>query len=91
MLGLLAATAGRIDVALGHFEDGLAFCERAGYRAEYARIAVDYGDAVLRQRRCGRPRREHSLLQDEALEIARALGMRPLVERVLAREAPLGA
>ena len=47
VLGLLAATAGRIDVALGHFEDGLAFCERAGYRAEYARIAVDYGDAVL--------------------------------------------
>ena len=30
-------------------------------------------------------------LQDEALEIARALGMRQLVERVLAREAPLGA
>ena len=90
VLGLLAATAGRIDVALGHFEDGLAFCERAGYRAEYAQIAVDYGDAV-RLRDEADDRARALALQDEALEIARALGMRPLVERMLAREQPLGA
>jgi tetratricopeptide (TPR) repeat protein len=90
VLGLLAATADRIDVALGHFEDGLAFCERAGYRAEYARIAVDYGDAVLVSG-VADDRARAVALQDEALEIARALGMRPLVERVLARRELLEA
>ena len=90
MLGLLAATADRIDVALGHFEDGLAFCERAGYRAEYAQIAGDYADAVL-ARGAADGRERAAVLQGESLEIGRELGMRPLVERMLAREAPLGA
>ena len=30
VLGLLAATWGRIDTAVAHYEAGLAFCERAG-------------------------------------------------------------
>ena len=87
MLGLLAATSGRIDAALGHFAEGLAFCDRAGYRTEYARTAADYADAAARRTRALAAEARALALQDEALEIARALGMRPLVERVLAREA----
>jgi DNA-binding SARP family transcriptional activator len=90
MLGLLAATAGRIDAALGHFAEGLAFCDRAGYRTEYARTAADFADALLAH--TGTDGRERAYaLQDEALEIARELGMRPLVERVLARRELLEA
>src|SRR5262249_30932510 len=47
LLGLLAAACGRIDLALEHFAAGLAFCARAGYRPEYARIAADYADVLL--------------------------------------------
>jgi hypothetical protein len=84
LLGLLAATSGRIDAALGHFAEGLAFCDRAGYRTEYAWTAADYADALLAHR--GTDGRGKAVaLQDEALAIARELGMRPLVERVLAR------
>jgi tetratricopeptide (TPR) repeat protein len=84
LLGLLAATSGRIDEALAHFAEGLAFCERAGYRTEYAWTTADYADALLTH--VGRDGRSRALaLQDEALEIARELDMTPLVERVLAR------
>ena len=90
MLGLLAATSGRIDAALGHFTEGLAFCDRAGYRTEYAWTAADFADALLTHTGTGGRTRAYAL-QDEALEIARELGMRPLVERVLARrELPRG-
>jgi DNA-binding SARP family transcriptional activator len=90
VLGLLAATAGRIDAALGHFAEGLAFCNRAGYRTEYAWTAADYADALLTHN--GRDGRSKALaLQDEALEIAGELGMTPLVERVLSRRALLEA
>ena len=84
MLGLLAATAGRVDDALAHFAEGLAFCHRAGYRTEYAWTASDYADALLVRAGADRRARAESLY-DEAFEIARDLGMRPLVERVLSR------
>ena len=90
VLGLLAATAGRIDAALGHFADGLAFCDRAGYRAEHAWIAVDYADVLLEH--AGPDARVKALeLQDEALERAQELNLRPLAERVLARRRLLEA
>jgi DNA-binding SARP family transcriptional activator len=90
LLGLLAATAGRIDAAHGHFGEGLAFCERAGYRTEYARTAADYADALLAQPVADGGATARAL-QNEALEIARELDMRPLVERVLARRELLPA
>jgi tetratricopeptide (TPR) repeat protein len=84
LLGALAATAGLIDVAIVHFAEGLAFCDRAGYRTEYAWTAADYADVLLTH--VGSDGRLKALaLQDEALEIARELRMTPLVERVLAR------
>jgi tetratricopeptide (TPR) repeat protein len=85
LLGLLAATFGQIDAALAHFSDGLAFCDRAGYRPEYASTASDYADVLL-QRPSADDYARAIALQDEALGIAREFGMRPLVERVLARQ-----
>jgi hypothetical protein len=84
VLGLLATTAGRVDAALSHFAEGLAFCERAGYRTEYAWTAADYADALLAHPGADRRARAVALL-DEAREIARELGMSPLVEHVGAR------
>ena len=90
LLGMLAATAGLIDVAIGHFAEGLAFCDRAGYPTEYAWTAADYADALLTH--VGRDGRSKALaLQDEALGIADELGMTPLIERVRARRALLEA
>ena len=77
-------TFGQLDAGLAHFADGLAFCARAGYRPEYAWTAFDYADALLRRAATDDEARAIAL-QDEALEIARELGMRSLVERVLAR------
>jgi tetratricopeptide (TPR) repeat protein len=36
VLGLLAQTMGKLDVAVAHFEEALTFCRRAGYKPEYA-------------------------------------------------------
>jgi ATP/maltotriose-dependent transcriptional regulator MalT len=83
LLGLLAVTLGRLDAALAHFAGGLAFCARAGYRPEYAWTASDCADALLE--RAGADDRARAVaLQDEALGIARELGMNPLVERLRA-------
>jgi hypothetical protein len=90
LLGLLADAAGWSDVAAGHFENALAFCARAGYRPEHAWTACDYAGMLLD---AGDPpgRERAVVLQDEALGIARELGMRPLLERLLARRPILGA
>jgi DNA-binding SARP family transcriptional activator len=85
LLGLLAATFGQIDAGLAHLADGLAFCDRAGYRPEYAWTASDYADVLLQRAGAGDYARAIAL-QDEAVGIARELGMRPLIERVLARQ-----
>jgi hypothetical protein len=85
LLALLAVTFGQIETALSHFEDGLAFCERAGYRPEYAWTAYDYADALLLRDRPGDVERA-AALRRAALEIAGELEMRPLIERVLASE-----
>jgi tetratricopeptide (TPR) repeat protein len=90
LLGLLAHTCGRLDTALAHFEAGLAFCDRAGYRPERAWTASDCAEALLA--RSGEGDRERAVaLQDAAIATARELGMRPLVARVLGHRELLGA
>jgi tetratricopeptide (TPR) repeat protein len=84
LLGLLAVTSGRVEEAVGHFEDGLEFCKRAGYRPEYAWTASDYADMLL-GRAASDDHAKALALQDEALEISRELDMRALAERVLGR------
>ncbi|OGO49896.1 MAG: hypothetical protein A2148_09395, partial [Chloroflexi bacterium RBG_16_68_14] len=80
-LALLALTMGRVDDAIGHFEEALAFCRR-GYRAPYASAAYDYAEALF-QRSEAEDRNRAATLVDEALAIARELGMRPLIERAV--------
>jgi DNA-binding SARP family transcriptional activator len=90
LLGSLALTSGRVEDALVHFADGLAFCGRAGYRTEYAWTAADYADALVAGP--GTAGEAKALeLHAEALEIGSDLGMKPLVERVLARRELLEA
>jgi DNA-binding SARP family transcriptional activator len=81
LLGLLALTSGRLESALMHFEDGLAFCDRAGYRAEFAWIAADYADA-LRMRGDPDDNRKATELHEASLAISHDIGMRPLTERI---------
>jgi hypothetical protein len=90
LLGLLAVTCGRVDAALAHFEEGLAFCDRAGYRPEHAWTAGDYAEALLARGGPG-DRDKAVALQDVALATARELEMRPLMERILARREILTA
>ena len=81
LLGLLAATAGDVETALSHFERGLDFCRRTGYRPECAWTASDYADVLL-----ALPDADGTAmaadLRAEALSIARELGMLPLANRV---------
>jgi tetratricopeptide (TPR) repeat protein len=80
LLGLLARTAGQLEDALAHFEGGLTFCERAGYRPEYAWTAYDYAETLLE--RGGRADRERAAaLRIEARTVAYELGMQPLIDR----------
>jgi len=88
LLGLLARTVGRLDEAVGHFEDALAFCARAGYRPGLAWSLYEYADTLLTM---GRDRRQAMTLLDEGLKISRELGMRPLMDRILARREVLSA
>ena len=85
ILGLLAITLGQIDTALAHYEDGLTFCDRAGYRPEHAWTACDYADALLVRGRPG-DRQKAAVLQKAALGTAKELEMRPLIERILDRQ-----
>jgi len=99
LLGLLAQTMGNLDKAAEHFEDALAFCRRAGYRPELAWTCCDYAEALLDPVGAalgGRPGHPHRgaptpgdrakamALLGEALGITRQLGMRPLMEKVIA-------
>ncbi len=84
LLGLLSQTTGNLDQAVAHFEDALAFCRKAGYRAEVAWVCCDYSDA-LRERNDVGDRAKAMALLGESLAISTDLGMRPLMERVEGR------
>ena len=47
LLGLLAAAFGEVDAAVAHFDDALAFCDRAGYLPERAWTASDRAGAAV--------------------------------------------
>ncbi len=82
VLGLLAQTMGNLEKAGEHFEDALTFCRKASYRPELAWTCHDYADALLQSSTSDRDK-ALSLL-GEALSLSQELGMRPLMERVVA-------
>ena len=83
MLGLLALTMEEFEIAFAHFEAALSFCDRSGYRPEYARTAFDYANALLTRGQPGEQERV-TKLRAEALTTASALEMSALEERIIA-------
>ena len=83
LLGLLSQTMGNIGQASAHFEDGLAFCRKAGYHPELAWTCFDYAETLISRKGEGDRAKAMSLLE-ESLAISSELGMRPLMERVAA-------
>ena len=81
VLGQLSVTMGRLDQAVGHFEDSLVFCRKPGYRPNLAWTCYDYSQALSQRNETG-DREKVTALLDESLAIATALGMRPLMELV---------
>ncbi len=75
---------GDLDQAMVHFEEGLTFYRKAGYRPELAWTCCDFADTLLQRNEPGDRQKAMSLL-DESLAISSELGMRPLMERVLSR------
>jgi len=85
LLGLLSQTMGNLEQSAGHFENALTFCRKAGYKPELAWTCCDYADTLLDRNGAGDRAQAMSLL-DESLAISADLGMRPLAERVAARQ-----
>jgi DNA-binding SARP family transcriptional activator/tetratricopeptide (TPR) repeat protein len=79
-LGLLSRTMGDVDAAHAHFEAALTFCQRAGYRPEFARTAFEYAESLRARADPGDAERA-SELTEAALAIADVLGMRALGRR----------
>jgi tetratricopeptide (TPR) repeat protein len=84
-LGLLSATLGRVEEALGHFEFALRFNQKTGAqpwgaytRYDWARVLVEQGDPAMRP--------EALDLVRSAAESAQALGLKRLLERAKALE-----
>jgi class 3 adenylate cyclase len=82
-LGLLAATLGRSEDAARHFEDALAMNTRMGTRQALARTQVEYGELLLADGNAASRAKALALL-NEAVETARALEMRLVVEHAVA-------
>jgi class 3 adenylate cyclase len=82
-LGLLAATLGRSDEAARHFEDALAMNVRMGMRQASAHTQADYAEMLLARNAPG-DRAKGLYLLNQALDIARELGMKLVVEKALA-------
>ena len=83
VLGLLAHTMGDSDKAGSHFEAALTFCRNADYRPELAWTCHDYAQTLLERNDAYARGRGMSLIE-EGLIVASAVGMRPVMERLVA-------
>jgi len=75
-LGLLAAAQQRWSDAPARFEQALAIHRRIGARPWLALTLADYADALPRDQR------RVAALRSDALDIARAVGMQGLADRL---------
>ena len=82
LLGLLAGTMGQLDLALAHFEDGVTFSRRAGYRPELAWECYEYADALIQ--------RASSPVRGEPFGRLRAGSVEPRPSTSFRAEAPSG-
>jgi len=88
-LGLLATTLARWDDAETHFAEALAMHERLRSRPLCARVQHDWAAMLAARGRPADVERAHALLAP-AIESARTLGMRVLLEQALALQERLG-
>lgn len=79
-LGLLAATAGRVDVAAAHLEDALRAATSSGAAVQVARTQLAYARVLLARGAAGDAGRAHRLLVDllASLQLPES-GARPVV------------
>jgi DNA-binding CsgD family transcriptional regulator len=90
-LGLLCSVLDRLDEAVGHYEDAIAFSRRAGYLPDLATTMSNLADTLVRRDLPGDRERATGLL-DESLSLCQKLGMAPLEKRArAAREALSGS
>ncbi len=82
-LGLLSRSLGRLEEAERHFSEALTICGRTGERPVAARLRWELAELLLERGGDGDRQRALELL-GRALDAARDLGMRGLVERALA-------
>jgi tetratricopeptide (TPR) repeat protein len=83
MLGLLARTMGRFDVAVEHFELAIADARRIGARPFLARTLYEHAVLLRRRDHPGDAERSATLLA-EANAIAEAIGMEGLHRKIAA-------
>ncbi len=88
--GLLFFKKGNYTESEAEFAKALESCKQAGYRPELALTLAEYSDMLLDRNEPG-DREKAVELQDEAISIATELGMKPLLERVLAKREMLKA
>jgi eukaryotic-like serine/threonine-protein kinase len=81
-LGLTAATLGRLDEAVGHYEAALAMSERMADRPVRAGVRLQLGEVLLERDGPGDRDRAFDVLS-LALADGQELGMRRLVERAV--------
>ncbi len=90
LLDQLARLLGETGTAIEHFEDALKFTNDNGLRPELAWTCCDYAELLI-ERNASSDAGRATELQDEAITIATDLGMKPLLERVLAQREILKA
>ncbi|MGD8869845.1 MAG: hypothetical protein PVI01_19650 [Gemmatimonadales bacterium] len=83
ILGLLASSLDRLDVADTHFQEAIAGCRPGGGVVEPAWALYERA-ALLMKRGRGDDAREAAALLDESLALAEKLILAPLVERTRA-------
>ena len=75
---------GDIPGAIREYGAAVDWCREHGFRGSLAWSCTELSDLLLDRDEPG-DREKAVELQDEALELAQDLGMRPLTERILAR------
>ena len=82
LLGFVAWKLGRSDEAAAHYSSDIELMRTARYRPSLAASCFEFSQ-LLFERGTANDKKESKALQDEALAIARELGMKPLTERIL--------
>ncbi len=88
--GGLARLIGRSDECALHYEEAIDFLKVGGFKPELAFTYFDFSRLLLDRDAPG-DREKATEHQDEAIAIAQELGMKPLLERVLAQREILKA